>query len=81
MTGTPIGCEEAVRLLASYLDREASASDDERVQAHLRSCRSCYSRAEFERRLKQSLAELDDHAPTSDFQQRISRLLQDLERI
>lgn len=81
MTTGPIGCAEAVRLLASYLDREASAPDEERVQAHLRSCRSCYSRAEFERRLKESLSQLDDDAPTSDFQQRMKRLLQGLERI
>ena len=73
-----IGCAEAVRLLASFLDREVTPSEDEHVQAHLQTCRSCYSRAEFERRLKGSLFQLRHEAPNPDFEQRIRQLLQKL---
>lgn len=55
-------CEDALRLLAQHLDRELDAPTHEQVQRHLELCRSCYSRAEFEKRLKASLAELG-HEP------------------
>jgi anti-sigma factor (TIGR02949 family) len=54
----PIHCEEALRLLAQYLDQELCESDRDHVDRHLRTCRSCYSRAEFERRLKEQLTRL-----------------------
>ena len=78
MTKRTINCAEAVRLLAAFLDREVTSSDDEHVQAHLRTCRSCYSRAEFERRLKASLLQVRSESPTPDFEQRIRQLLQKL---
>jgi predicted anti-sigma-YlaC factor YlaD len=51
-------CEDALRLLAAHLDRELSTVAHAQVEQHLARCRSCYSRAEFESRLKASLAEL-----------------------
>lgn len=56
--GTIMRCEDALRLLAQYLDRELSEGDHADVERHLRTCRSCFSRAEFERRLKRELATL-----------------------
>lgn len=53
-----VGCEDALRLLADHIDRELDAPAREQVERHLETCRSCYSRAEFETRLKESLAEL-----------------------
>ncbi len=59
MTETEIrSCEEALRLLAAYLDRELEPSGSRQLERHLEICRSCYSRAEFERRLKDRIAEL-----------------------
>ena len=78
MTKKTIDCAEAVRLLAAFLDRGVTPSEDEQVQAHLQTCRSCYSRAEFERRLKESLIPLRRESPHPDFEQRIRRLLQEL---
>ena len=51
-------CEEALRLLAEYLDDELTGAARRDVHKHLDACRSCYSRAEFERRLKAQLAAL-----------------------
>lgn len=45
-------CEEALKVLAEHLDRELDERRDAQLHAHLESCRSCYSRAEFERQLK-----------------------------
>jgi anti-sigma factor (TIGR02949 family) len=53
-----IGCEQALKRLLEFIDRELSESDHDGVERHLRTCRSCFSRMEFERRLKQRLSAL-----------------------
>lgn len=69
-------CEEAMRYLAEYLDNELAAGAQESIQQHLELCRSCYSRAEFERRLKLELRKLGMDDVPLGFEQRIRRLLQ-----
>lgn len=49
-------CEDALRLLAAHLDGELEPSSDRELERHLDKCRSCFSRAEFERRLKDRIA-------------------------
>lgn len=68
-------CEEAVRLLAEFLDGELAEDARDGVDRHLRTCRSCYSRAEFERRLKQQLAELHAVEPGDEFELRMRMLM------
>jgi anti-sigma factor (TIGR02949 family) len=53
-----MGCDEALKRLLEFIDRELSESDHDSVERHLRTCRSCYSRMEFEHRLKQRLSAL-----------------------
>jgi anti-sigma factor (TIGR02949 family) len=74
---TTIDCEEAVRLLAAFLDDELPAGTHAGVDRHLERCRSCFSRAEFERRLKGEIARLGREEVTPLFEQRIRRLLAD----
>lgn len=70
-----IDCEEALRRLADYLDAELSGEHRREVDHHLQRCRSCFSRAEFEKRLKTRLAEIG-HKPVGDeFEQRIRSLI------
>jgi mycothiol system anti-sigma-R factor len=45
-------CEEVLKHLVAYLDRETDASTAADIQRHLEQCRGCFSRAEFERLLK-----------------------------
>ena len=63
-----IRCEEALRLLALFLDHELGDPDAVAVEQHLATCRGCFSRAEFERRLRTELADLRsvDLPPTLD---------------
>ena len=71
-----IGCEEALRRLAEFIDCELSESDQDAVERHLRTCRSCYSRMEFERRLKQRLSAFSgDEAPAKS-RDRIRKLIE-----
>jgi len=68
-------CDDALRLLAQYLDRELSDGEHAEVERHLRTCRSCFSRAEFERRLKGELAALTAADVPTALQDRIRVLL------
>ncbi len=70
-----IGCEEALRRLFEYLDRELDGARHAEMERHLKTCRSCYSRAEFEKRLKSKLGALGASPPPPEFAQRISGLL------
>ena len=58
-------CEEAIRKLLEYLDHELAHTDHEAMQNHLHTCRSCYTRMEFEKRLKQ-MVKGDDKAVASN---------------
>jgi anti-sigma factor (TIGR02949 family) len=69
-----IDCEEALRRLAEFLDRELADAAATEVEQHLETCRSCFSRAEFERHLKVRLSELREDAVDPDFESRICDL-------
>lgn len=70
-----IRCEEAIHRLAEYLDGELSDREDAEVERHLETCRSCWSRAEFERRIRSRLADLRYDEVNPDFERRIRTLL------
>jgi anti-sigma factor (TIGR02949 family) len=71
----PINCEEALRLLAAFLDDEVRPGAREGIERHLETCRSCFSRAEFERRLKGTIGALGREEISPAFEQRVRRLL------
>jgi anti-sigma factor (TIGR02949 family) len=75
---TLMSCEDALRLLAEYLDGELDQADGVEVERHLHACRGCYSRSEFERRLKRELAELRHSEVPASVEQRIRHLLGDI---
>jgi len=68
-------CEQALRFLAAYLDGELQDATDREVESHLARCRSCYSRVDFEKRVKQQLAVLGRTDVRPEFTERIRRLL------
>jgi anti-sigma factor (TIGR02949 family) len=70
-------CEDALRLLAAHLDRELDAPAHAQVERHLEACRSCYSRAEFEKRLKASLATLGHEPVRPELADRVQTLIRE----
>lgn len=70
-----VRCEEALRLLAAYLDGELADAEDAALERHLETCRSCWSRAEFERQLRSRLGELRRGGVRPAFEQRIRELI------
>jgi anti-sigma factor (TIGR02949 family) len=69
-----IDCEEALRRLAEFLDGELEEAPGTAVDHHIETCRSCYSRAEFERKLKSRLRELRDEPVDPAFEDRICEI-------
>jgi anti-sigma factor (TIGR02949 family) len=76
MTKHEIECEQALRQIFEYIDHELDDTERTAMEHHLHTCHSCYSRVEFERRLKVKLGELknDDVDPT--VRERIKRMLE-----
>ena len=70
-----IDCEEALRRLFEYLDAELHGEPQREMQQHLERCRSCFSRVEFEKRLKAYTAELGHEPVPTDVERRIRTLL------
>ena len=71
-----IECEEAIRKLLDYLDRELGEPDRAQVARHLETCRGCYSRAEFERRLRALVAETGRVSAPTSLRQRVRGLME-----
>ena len=70
-----INCEEALRRLAEFLDGELEEAHRRDVERHLAFCRSCFSRAEFERRLQSQLEALRHQPVPTPFEERIRTLI------
>ena len=68
-------CEEVLRVLFDYLDDELEDGSRQRVESHLERCRSCFSRAEFEQRLKGHAAELASEPVPPALEDRIRSLI------
>ena len=80
MTAPMITCEEALRLLAVFLDGELPDGSHTAVEQHLEVCRGCYTRAEFERRLKAEIGRVRREDVSSDFQARVRGILDSFTR-
>jgi len=75
MSNKPIDCEQALRQIFEYLDRELGEHEREAMQQHLHTCKSCFSRVEFERLLKGKVKDLREETPTPAVSARIKNLL------
>jgi anti-sigma factor (TIGR02949 family) len=75
MTEREIACEQALRQVFEYVDRELGEAEQEAMHQHLQACKSCFSRVEFERRLKDKLGALREDKATPEMNERIKGLL------
>lgn len=70
-----LSCEEALQRLHEYLIHGLPASDATEVERHLEACRACFSRAAFEKQLKERLAATGREPAPETLQKRIRELL------
>ena len=71
----PLGCQQALERLQEFIDRELPDGEYESVERHLDTCRSCFSRKEFESRLKQRLSALSSGDVPVAWRNRIRQLI------
>lgn len=69
-----IDCEEAVKLIFGYLDEELENHDHAAIEKHLNKCRACYSHMEFEKKLKNTIADQKDEEASGDLRNRIKSI-------
>lgn len=71
----PIRCEEVIGHLLSYLDGEIDAHKRAQIDRHLEACRGCFSRAEFEKALRERVRQLGAEKAPISLRQRIKALI------
>ncbi len=69
-----ISCEEAIRLVLEYLDNELERHDHTALESHIHKCRSCFTRVEFEKRLKGMVKAVPDEKAPENLVYRIREL-------
>lgn len=70
-----ISCVEVLSKLYDYLDQEVDTLTEEEIDEHVHACRECFSRMEFERRLRQKVAQSGSVAAPEDVQKRLTSLI------
>ena len=73
-----IECEQALRQIYEFIDHELGDVDRKEMERHLHTCKSCFSRMEFERRLKEKLGKLREGGSSVEARERIEELLKEL---
>ncbi|WP_274424596.1 anti-sigma factor family protein [Chelativorans sp. YIM 93263] len=69
-------CEEVIEKLLDYLDRELDSETEQALANHMETCRACYSRAEFERRLRARINEAGRAAAPDSLRHRVRALVE-----
>jgi anti-sigma factor (TIGR02949 family) len=75
MSKPAMTCEEVLKHLIDYLDRETDTHTAAEIQGHLEECRGCFSRAEFERKLKAYLREAGSSTAPERLRARINEVI------
>ena len=70
-----LDCKEVLSMLYAYLDREVDAPTETEITEHLHDCRECFSRAEFEKRLKQRVSEAGSVETPEEVRRRLKFLI------
>jgi anti-sigma factor (TIGR02949 family) len=70
-----IDCEQALKQILAYIDRELGDEERKAMQGHLHTCKSCFSRMEFERLLKGKVGALREEPASPQLSKRVKSLL------
>jgi len=75
VTSDHIDCEEVIEHLFAFLDRELDSEASARIDAHLQRCRDCFTRAEFEKRLRARVQEAGEAKAPDALRERIRSIV------
>lgn len=68
-------CEEVIEQLFDWLDGRLDAHREDGIRRHVERCRECFSRAEFERRLRGRVMEAGEAKAPERLRRRVHKLL------
>ena len=68
-------CEEVIERIFDYLDRELDETTRDQIERHLETCRDCFTRAEFEERLRRKIRAAGSQRAPDQLQRRIRDML------
>jgi mycothiol system anti-sigma-R factor len=68
-------CEKVLQEIWDYLDQEITPESCAEVKKHLDLCRSCFSRLEFQRHLREKMRDKTNHICPEKLKQRIQKLV------
>lgn len=72
-----IECEDAIRRIFEYVDDELDDLSHSELEHHLHHCRSCLSRADFEKALKNRVHETGGEKAPDTLYKKIHSLIED----
>lgn len=75
MSVDKLSCEEVIEQLFTYLDGELKGGRSIAIDRHLERCRDCFSRVEFEKRLRARIRRTASAKAPDRLQRRIKGLL------
>lgn len=75
MASHEINCEQVIETLFDFLHRELDEAAEREMERHLHLCRACFSRAEFERRLRVRVAQAAEIQAPETLRRRVRDLL------
>lgn len=70
-----ISCEEALKQLFEFLDKELDTHKHDEMENHLSICKSCFSRMEFEKRLHKHLKNATQERASDELKSRVKNLI------
>jgi anti-sigma factor (TIGR02949 family) len=70
-----LDCDEVMRQLFDYLDGEVDETAEHEIHNHIDECRSCFSRVEFEKTLKDKIRAGKGEAPPGSLRDRVADLM------
>lgn len=70
-----LSCEEVIEQLFDFLDEELDAERIAEIDRHLARCRDCFTRTQFERRLREKVSEAGKEKAPDRLHGRIKGLL------
>lgn len=70
-----INCTEALKQVFDFLDQSLGEHKHEEMEHHISRCRSCFSRVEFEKKLKERLNDSGKQEAPESLHNKINGLL------
>lgn len=68
-------CEEVIEKLLEFLDRELDDETERALARHIETCRGCFTRSEFERKLRARVSEVGEVNAPETLRRRIRAMV------